>query len=199
MLGNGSVAAYSLHAVDDHSEGHVVSDRRQHALVYGSSQPHTRRIDVGEGRYIRHRPGHGFFGNRLNVVGDVYRRDTKDMFTVGMTLPAVFGNNPPKGNYADLKTMGWEVSVAWRDAVHAGRHDLTYGIKAMLWDSRSWVTRYNNATKRLTDYYEGHGDRRDMGLPLCRPLHGAGPRPLGQHERVLYIQPPGATSRARAT
>ncbi len=155
MLGNGSVAAYS------YMQSMTIQKGTSY-LIGGNTPSYTAAPNpIPDGltweKVVTYDIGldMDFLGNRLNVVGDVYRRDTKDMFTVGMTLPAVFGNNPPKGNYADLKTTGWEVSVAWRDAVHAGRHDLTYGIKAMLWDSRSWVTRYNNATKRLTDYYEG--------------------------------------------
>ena len=96
-----------------------------------------------------------FLGNRLNFVGDLYRKFTTDMYTVGKTLPAVFGNASPKGNYADMVTNGWEFSLAWRDSFKLGASDFNYGVKAMLWDARSWVTRYNNATKKLTDYYEG--------------------------------------------
>ncbi len=95
------------------------------------------------------------FGNRLNFIGDYYQKHTTDMYTVGRTLPAVFGKNPPKGNYADMKTSGWELSLGWRDSFKLGAHTFSYGIKGMVWDSRTFVTKYNNATKRLTDYYAG--------------------------------------------
>ncbi|MBP3455547.1 MAG: TonB-dependent receptor [Alistipes sp.] len=155
MLGNGSVASYAYMQSMAISKGTSF-------LINGSTPTYTQAPSpIPDGltweKVITYDVGldMDFLGNRLNFVGDVYRRDTKDMFTVGMTLPAVFGNNSPKGNYADLKTFGWEVSVAWRDAVRVGKHTLNYGIKAMVWDSRSWVTRYNNATKKLSDYYEG--------------------------------------------
>lgn len=95
------------------------------------------------------------FNYRLSIVGDYYLRKTTDMFTIGKTLPAVYGNDAPKGNYADMSTRGWELSIGWRDSFKAGGRDFSYGIKAMVWDSRSFIDRYNNETRSLTDYYEG--------------------------------------------
>ncbi|MCC8155447.1 MAG: SusC/RagA family TonB-linked outer membrane protein, partial [Tannerellaceae bacterium] len=56
-----------------------------------------------------------FLKNRLTMSGDVYRRDTKDMLTKGRMLPNVLGTSEPQINAADLKTLGWELTVAWRD------------------------------------------------------------------------------------
>lgn len=97
---------------------------------------------------------------RLNFTGDIYRKMTTDMYVVGAELPAVYGNSAPKGNYADMKTDGWELSIGWRDSFKAGGKDFTYGIKAMVWDSRSWITKYTSKTGTLptiysTAYYEG--------------------------------------------
>lgn len=97
---------------------------------------------------------------RLNFVGDVYRKMTTDMYVVGAELPAVYGNAAPKGNYADMKTDGWEFSLGWRDSFKLGGSDFSYGIKGMIWDSRSWITRYTSKTGTLptiysTAYYEG--------------------------------------------
>lgn len=93
--------------------------------------------------------------NRLNFVGDLYIRNTTDMFTIGLTLPATFGATAPKGNYADLRTQGWEASLTWRDKFNVAKKPLNYDIRLTLSDSRSEVTRYNNPDKLLTDYYEG--------------------------------------------
>ncbi len=49
--------------------------------------------------------------DRLRFAGDTYIRNTTDMFTIGKTLPALFGATAPKGNYADLQTKGWETSL----------------------------------------------------------------------------------------
>jgi len=93
--------------------------------------------------------------DRLNFVGDYYIRNTTDMFTIGLTLPAVFGATPPKGNYADLKTKGWEISISWRDKFNVASKPLNYDVRFTLADNKSTITRYNNPDKLLSDYYEG--------------------------------------------
>jgi len=93
--------------------------------------------------------------DRLRFVGDAYIRNTTDMYTIGMTLPAVFGATPPKGNYADLKTTGWEASLSWRDKVNIAGKPFSYEVRGTLADNKSKIMRYNNPEKVLTDYYEG--------------------------------------------
>lgn len=44
---------------------------------------------------------------KLQLTADAYIRETTDMYTIGMTLPATFGAISPRGNYADLRTKGW--------------------------------------------------------------------------------------------
>ena len=95
------------------------------------------------------------FGNRLRFVGDAYIRETSDMFTVGVTLPAVFGASSPRGNYADLETKGWEITLSWKDKFDAWSKPLNYDIRVTLADNTSVITKFNNPNKRLTDYYEG--------------------------------------------
>jgi TonB-linked SusC/RagA family outer membrane protein len=96
-----------------------------------------------------------FLRSRLTFTGDYYRRNTSDLYTVGPNLPQVLGSEAPKGNYASLKTKGWELSLGWRDSFMAGEKQFTYSVKAMLWDSRSWITDYYNETGDLTTYYKG--------------------------------------------
>jgi TonB-linked SusC/RagA family outer membrane protein len=93
--------------------------------------------------------------DRLRFVGDAYIRNTTDMFTIGMTLPAVFGATPPKGNYADLKTTGWEASLSWRDKFNAMTRPFSYELRVTLANNKSVIMKYNNPEKVLTDYYEG--------------------------------------------
>jgi TonB-linked SusC/RagA family outer membrane protein len=93
----------------------------------------------------------GLLGGRLTVSADGYIRKTKDMFTVGNTLPAVFGTSVPKGNYADMKTQGWEVTIAWRDKFDVGAKPFNYGFRATLADYQSTITKYNNPDKNLSD------------------------------------------------
>ncbi|MBO3270209.1 SusC/RagA family TonB-linked outer membrane protein [Hymenobacter defluvii] len=93
--------------------------------------------------------------NRLTLNADGYIRNTTDMFTVGPTLPAVFGTDIPKGNYADLRTKGWEVALNWRDQANVGASPFAYGLRLTLADYTAHITKYNNPNKRLNDYYEG--------------------------------------------
>ncbi|TFG42365.1 MAG: SusC/RagA family TonB-linked outer membrane protein, partial [Bacteroidia bacterium] len=93
--------------------------------------------------------------DRLRFVGDAFVRNTTDMYTIGMTLPAVFGATPPRGNYADLKTTGWEGSLSWRDRFNISAKPFNYEIRVTMADSKSKITKYNNPEKVLTDYYEG--------------------------------------------
>ena len=62
-----------------------------------------------------------FLDNRLTFTGEYYIRDTKDMLTAGITLPAVYGTSAPKMNSADMRTKGYELSVAWRDQFKLGQ------------------------------------------------------------------------------
>ena len=95
------------------------------------------------------------FGNRLSFVGDYYVRYTTDMYTEGPEVPNVIGAEIPKGNNADLKTKGWELSLTWRDNFQLAGKPFNYSVKGMLWDNRTWITKFYNPTKKLSDYYEG--------------------------------------------
>ena len=93
--------------------------------------------------------------NKLSFVGDVYVRNTTDMYTIGLTLPATFGSTPPKGNYADLKTTGWEASLFWRDKFNVAQKPFNYDVRVTVADNKAVIQRYNNPEKLLSDYYEG--------------------------------------------
>lgn len=94
-------------------------------------------------------------GSRFTFTGDVYVRETTDMFTIALTPPAVFGATAPRGNYADLETKGWEMQMNWRDQFQLGSKPFNYRIGFSLSDSKSTITRYNNPDRFLNDYYVG--------------------------------------------
>jgi TonB-linked SusC/RagA family outer membrane protein len=97
----------------------------------------------------------GFLNNRLYINADWYMRNTTDMFTQGPTLPAVFGISVPKGNYADLRTTGWELIASWRDNGKLLSKPFSYGIRLSVADYQSEIRKYYNPEKRLNDYYVG--------------------------------------------
>ena len=94
-------------------------------------------------------------GNRLEFTGELYIRDTDGMLTDGMDLPSVYGAGVPQMNAADLRTKGYELSLSWRDAFKLFGKDFEYFVKPTLSEFRSNITRFNNETKLLSNYYEG--------------------------------------------
>jgi len=97
-----------------------------------------------------------FFQNRLSFTGEAYIRDTKNMLTAGIALPAVYGASSPKTNSADLRTKGWEISIGWRDQFELGGHPFAYNIAASLSDYTSVITRFDNPKKEFSkNYWEG--------------------------------------------
>lgn len=97
----------------------------------------------------------GMANGHLQITGDYYIRKTTDMYTVGMTLPEVFGASSPKGNYADMTTHGWELSVSWNDKFLLANKPFNYQLRGTLHDYKSKIDRYNNTTNSLSDYYPG--------------------------------------------
>ncbi|SFI15772.1 TonB-linked outer membrane protein, SusC/RagA family [Parapedobacter indicus] len=105
--------------------------------------------------------------NRLSATFDWYRRETINMITAGPQIPVVFGAAIPTGNYADLHTKGYELSVQWRDQIDMAK-PLFYGIRAIFSDNISYITRFNNPLGLITqndytfatNFYEGqrYGD-----------------------------------------
>ena len=72
-----------------------------------------------------------------------------------ISLPSVYGTTSPKGNHAALRTTGREQALTWRDSFKLGGKPFNYSLRAMLWDSRSWITDYYNETGALPTYYKG--------------------------------------------
>lgn len=91
----------------------------------------------------------------LTVTADAYIRKTKNMYTVGPTLPDVFGTSSPKGNYADLTTKGFELSINYSNFFMLKEKPFNYSIRATLADYTARIDRYNNQTGVLSDYYVG--------------------------------------------
>lgn len=97
----------------------------------------------------------GFFNNRLNLTADFFIRDTKNMLTKAMTLPSVYGSAAPKTNAADLRTKGYEITLSWKDGFKLAGRDFTYAVTGSLGDYKTVITKYDNPTKLLSDYYVG--------------------------------------------
>jgi len=98
---------------------------------------------------------YSFLHDRLNGSFDYFLNKVKDILVGGQQLPAVLGTASPAGNFADVKSSGYELSVNWRDKALDGK--LSYSLTFSFANSTSpEITRYpNNPTKSLNDYYVG--------------------------------------------
>lgn len=93
--------------------------------------------------------------NRLSASFDYYLRNTSDM-VISKAYPAVLGTTGGKENLASMRTNGWELSLTWNDKIEdVAGSPLSYSIGAGLADSYSTITKYDNPTHSLADYYKG--------------------------------------------
>lgn len=153
-LGNGSIGAYNfVETFNINQSGRIIGDGRPQktsqpnvipeSLTWETSTTANIGLDISA------------LNGRLQFVGDVYRRWTKDMYTKGPSVPAIFGTSVPKGNYASLQTTGWELSLTWQDHFTLADKPFGYSIRGTVADARSFITAFNNDEKRLNDYYVG--------------------------------------------
>ncbi len=90
-------------------------------------------------------------GSRLNVSFDYFIRDTKDML-MNKSYPGILGTNAPKENAADLRNVGWELSAGWTQYTDK---DWLYRLNVSLSDYQTTITKYENPTGAINDYYVG--------------------------------------------
>lgn len=93
--------------------------------------------------------------SKLSFSGDYYIRKTTDMYVTGPELPDIFGAAAPKGNYAAMTTRGFELTLKWQAQATVGGKPFHYHISASLYDYVSKIDKFNNPTKRFTEYYDG--------------------------------------------
>ncbi len=158
-LGNSNVSVYAYDETFDFDNGRIINGQKvrytsapapiPESLTWETAQTIDGGIDLS------------MFSGRLNFTGDVYVRKTLNMYTVGPTLPDVYGASSPKGNFAEMTTRGFEITLGWDDAIKLGGHPFKYGVHATLADYYSVIDKYNNALKSLSNnaynnsYYEG--------------------------------------------
>lgn len=95
------------------------------------------------------------FGNKLEFTAEGYVRNTIGMLTAGMDLPSVYGASEPDMNAADLSTKGFELSLSWRDSFKVLGQNFSYSLKPTVSYYTTHITKFENETKLLSNYYEG--------------------------------------------
>ena len=88
---------------------------------------------------------------KLDISADAYIRDTKNML-MNVQYPDILGTDAPMENAADLRTKGWELSATWHDKI--GK-DWRYSLNLALSDNTTKITKYENPTGALSEYYVG--------------------------------------------
>ncbi len=153
-LGNGNINPYSfLELLSIETSGKVLDGNKNKVLRTPTVLPDGLTWETAKTTNIG--LDLGLVNNKLRFAGDYFIRKTVDMYTVGKTLPEVFGASSPKGNYADMTTKGWEIALSWNDNFTLANKPFNYSIRATLSDYKTKIDKYNNETMTLDDYYKG--------------------------------------------
>jgi outer membrane receptor protein involved in Fe transport len=192
-LGNGNIPPYTFNEKFGISQlGRVINGIRPPATSMPAVVPNGLTWETATTANL----GLDFYAlnSRLQFSGDIYQRKTTDMFTVGPTVPAIYGTSVPFGNYADLKTNGWELSINWDDQFNMASKPFHYNVRFTLADYKATITKYNNPDKNLTDYYEGQrvGEIWGTRWQVCSGRMPKSPNPLRRATSRTRI--PGKTT-----
>ncbi len=153
-LGNSNIAAYYFLETIGMDKSTVLFDG---SPVYYTSSPSVVPDDLTWETVTTFDVGldFDFLKSRLSFSGDYYIRDNTNLIVGGPEIPQIFGAGAPKGNYGAIRTKGWEASLSWRDHFKLAGKPFTYSIKGSVWDSRTWVTKFNNTNGNILNFYEG--------------------------------------------
>lgn len=97
----------------------------------------------------------GFLNGKINVAVDVFQRNTKNMIVPQEGIPLTFGANAPQGNFGDLQTRGWELTVDFNHTFKNGLHIYARGNVS---DAKTILSSYGSGTT-ITSNYNG----KDIG------------------------------------
>ncbi len=101
--------------------------------------------------------------NKLTATFDIYRRDTKGMLTQGKELPQRAGSDRAereRGRHEDDR-MGTDRRL--QDQFQLEGKPFDWGVKFMLSDNRSYITKFDNENELLINITKD-GYRRNLGF-----------------------------------
>ncbi len=152
-LGNGNIAPYSfLETIASYTSSVIMNGiypnyiQQPSVIPAGLTWEKSTTLDYGADAEVLQR--------RLAMSFDWYQRKTTGMITTGQPLPSVFGAGVPKGNFADLKTSGWELSLNWNDQIRMSK-PLSYSVRLTLADNVAYITKFYNPNNLISTYYKG--------------------------------------------
>lgn len=97
----------------------------------------------------------GFLNQKVKASFDYYITDIKDMLTKGKTLPSVIGASEPKENAADLRTKGWDLIISYNNSWNILNSPFSLNSSFILSDSYTDVTKFDNPSNILSQFYVG--------------------------------------------
>lgn len=153
-LGNQQVANYAyIPTLSKKTENYLYQGNKIESV--DAPAPNPKEITWEKVNAINLGMDISLFGGFMDASVDIYERQTLGMLTKGKTLPATFGTLSPKENSADLSTKGYEISVNFKKSFLLNSKPLRLRFSASLSDQITKVTKFDNPTNYLGDYYEG--------------------------------------------
>src|SRR5690606_14626000 len=92
-----------------------------------------------------------FFGNRLGVTFDWFRRDMQNAIVPAEGVPLTFGTSAPQGNFGSLRTTGFDLAVDFNNRLDNG---LGINVRGNLSDAKAVITAYGT-TESVNGNYVG--------------------------------------------
>ena len=100
----------------------------------------------------------GFLDNEFTLTAEIFERLTKNMLAPGNAIPSAVGANAPYTNAGELRSRGWELTLAWRKQF---KKDFGLYANFSIGDSKVKVKKWNNSkriighTNDVSYAYEG--------------------------------------------
>jgi len=94
----------------------------------------------------------GLFKNKIDIMFDIFQRKNKNMLVPGQQLPSVLGSSVPLVNAGEMTTNGWEATMNFR---HNFNKNFGFYVTGVLGDAKAEITKWNNESGILSDFYEG--------------------------------------------
>ena len=90
--------------------------------------------------------------NMFGLTFDWYQRNTEGMLAPGKVLPNVFGASAPETNAGNLRTTGFELALDFNFDINK---NINVYAQVSVSDYKSIVTKWNNPSMLISQFYEG--------------------------------------------
>lgn len=91
------------------------------------------------------------FNSKINLTAELFQRNTKNMIVAQEGIPLTFGVGAPQGNFGELATKGWELSI---DFNHRFKSGLGINFRGNISDAKTTLISGASGTQ-VTGNYNG--------------------------------------------